>query len=740
MKRILSIIISLLLVLTSMPNIAFAEETALPVVETTAQMATATPAPTATPKPTEAPTEAPTATPVETPAETSAPTETQTATPAETETVTPTATPADTETAEPDATASPEATATPAVTEPQSSEAPEETADLPAVSADRSSLSFDTLTQGYSEAQSLSFSLSNTGEADTALSFSATEAFAVTGASTLAAGGSVAVTVTPIIGLAVGSYQETLTVSAGDETITIALSVDVVAAVQASLAMAMLDGDAGALPAPAFVNAVSSGITSIMITWSEVEGASSYNVYLSTVKNGSYTSVAQRISGTSFNCTGLTCGTVYYFKVAAFDSVNNQEGTLSAATSGAYPRPATPDFTSASASSMYSNKLVWTALTSGCSGYHIYAQADNNTAAGFVLVGTRTSKSYYNYYHTGLTPNVTYTYYIRAYYEVTTTTGTTVVESEDSVQREATPALPVVSNFKAFSNGATSVKLTWTRESDVTGYIISRSATEGGAKTQIATINVNTTVQYIDESNLVPGTTYYYSIKTYLTIESNNIFGDESFAQVAPVPSAPPNVKAASYAYDKIQLTWSAVAADNADGYYIYRKPGIETDDFELIDTIYATTSYIDGNTNPLETGEAYFYYISAYRMSAGSRIEGAISATVNARSKPEQVQNLVVKPNTYTSLTLSWDACNGAAQYIILEKTWSAVTYSEIGRTVGNETTFDVDGLICGKIYYFRVVGIVTAEDDIVTQGEQSSTVSGRARPGVPARRQSAQ
>ncbi|MDD3212619.1 MAG: fibronectin type III domain-containing protein, partial [Eubacteriales bacterium] len=167
---------------------------------------------------------------------------------------------------------------------------------------------------------------------------------------------------------------------------------------------------------------------------------------------------------------------------------------------------------------------------------------------------------------------------------------------------------------------------------------------------------------------------------------------------------------------------------------YIYRKPGIETDDFELIDTIYATTSYIDGNTNPLETGEAYFYYISAYRMSAGSRIEGAISATVNARSKPEQVQNLVVKPNTYTSLTLSWDACNGAAQYIILEKTWSAVTYSEIGRTVGNETTFDVDGLICGKIYYFRVVGIVTAEDDIVTQGEQSSTVSGRARPGVPA------
>lgn len=743
MKRFLSIIVSLMLILSSMPNIAFAEDESLPSAEPTVQTETASPTPTATPKPTEVPTKEPTATPTDAPTEAPAqaaepseqPSDTETAepteTPVDTQTAEPTETPANTQTIEPETSTSPEPTETTPTVEPQSSEAPAETEGAPVLSADKESLNFESLTEGYADVQSLAFSIANTGDADAELLFSAPEAFTVSAAvAVIPAGGSITINVSPVTGLAAGSYQETLAVSSGEERVTIALSVEVTTGV--ALLMAMLDGDASTLPAPEFVTAESSGVTSITIRWSEVDGASSYNVYQSTIKNGTYVSVVQRTTGTSYVCTGLTCGTVYYFKVAAYD-IESGEGTRSVATSGVKPRPVTPDFTSASSSSMYSNKLTWTPLTSGCSGYTIYAQADNDTASGFVLVGTRASKTYSYFYHTGLTPNVTYTYYICSYYNVTTTSGTTVVESEPSIQLEATPSLPVVENFSAFSNGAMSVKLTWSREADVTGYIISRSDTESGVKTDIATITDNTTVRYIDESNLIPGTEYYYSIKTYLTVNSTDIYSDEATAHVAPVPSAPTSVNAASYAYDKIRISWSAVTADNASGFCIYRKPGNDSDDFELIDTITYTTSYIDGNVNPLETGTAYFYYVTAYRMIAGNLVEGDVSDTVNARPKPEQVQNLVAAQNSYNSLALSWDECNGAEQYIIMQKTSSTGTFYEIGRTDGDETAYMVTDLTCGKKYYFCVVGIVTAADSIVTKGAASDYVTARPLPATP-------
>lgn len=76
------------------------------------------------------------------------------------------------------------------------------------------------------------------------------------------------------------------------------------------------------IPKPTGVKTANVGATSIKIFWTRVSGASGYEVYRATSKNGKYTKVALvGSSKTSYTNKNLKNGTTYYYKVRGYKTI-----------------------------------------------------------------------------------------------------------------------------------------------------------------------------------------------------------------------------------------------------------------------------------------------------------------------------------------------------------------------------------------------------------------------------------
>lgn len=80
-------------------------------------------------------------------------------------------------------------------------------------------------------------------------------------------------------------------------------------------------------PAPATVKAAKAKSGSAKITWTKSTGASGYEVYMASSKNGKYKNIktVSSASTVSFTKSGLTKGRTYYFKVRAYVTVNGKK-------------------------------------------------------------------------------------------------------------------------------------------------------------------------------------------------------------------------------------------------------------------------------------------------------------------------------------------------------------------------------------------------------------------------------
>ena len=78
--------------------------------------------------------------------------------------------------------------------------------------------------------------------------------------------------------------------------------------------------------APSNFEAIAFGKTEVQLSWDNVSGATSYNIYRSNTASGNYEKIGDSIS-TSYKDTGLTSGTTYWYKITA--SNNNGESGYS---------------------------------------------------------------------------------------------------------------------------------------------------------------------------------------------------------------------------------------------------------------------------------------------------------------------------------------------------------------------------------------------------------------------------
>ena len=154
--------------------------------------------------------------------------------------------------------------------------------------------------------------------------------------------------------------------------------------------------------------AVIGQTSGIKVSWPAVAGASKYEVYRATSKNGSYSKV-KTTSGKSYTNTSITKDRFYYYKVRAYRTVNGSKkySSYSAVQAGVTAPGQVSKLTAVSEANNI--KLSWDKV-SGASGYEIFRSSEGTEA--YTNVGTASSNSFKDI---NVANGVTYYYKVRAY-------------------------------------------------------------------------------------------------------------------------------------------------------------------------------------------------------------------------------------------------------------------------------------------------------------------------------------
>ncbi|UPM56306.1 Ig-like domain-containing protein [Gottfriedia acidiceleris] len=165
----------------------------------------------------------------------------------------------------------------------------------------------------------------------------------------------------------------------------------------------------------ATIKAVSSSYNKIKITWNNLPGVSGYEIYRSTSSSGTYSKVGTVLneSTNTFTNNSVATGTIYYYKVRAYRTINgtNSYTSFTKNTSGK-AIPATPSTLWVKKLSSNSMTLSWSKID-GASGYQIYRSTSPNGT--FSLVGTNTSGSLTSFKNVKLTKGKTYYFKVIVY-------------------------------------------------------------------------------------------------------------------------------------------------------------------------------------------------------------------------------------------------------------------------------------------------------------------------------------
>lgn len=364
-------------------------------------------------------------------------------------------------------------------------------------------------------------------------------------------------------------------------------------------------GGSSAPPAPTGAAAV-AGDEEVTVSWDNVTGATSYNIYYSTtpgvtIANGS--KLAGRTSPSIV--TGLTNGTTYYFVVTTVSA--GGESAVSTEVSAApvqSPPPGAPTNVSAS-SGVHQVTVSWDAVA-GATSYNIYYSTTTGVTktTGTKISGLTASPEIV----TGLTNGTTYYFVVTAQND----DGESVESTQVSAAPSLLPALSAPSGVGA-SAAAGGATLTWSAVSGAASYNAYYSTTTGVTKATGTKVSGATSGGTIP--NLIRGVTYYFVVTT---VNADGVEGSES-SQVSAAPSAP----SPTFAQSDLAGTWNVrvFLAGVTPGWYGY---------VATIDSAGAVTASGANGTRALPTLGNLTMASGAVTETGNASFHGQMSTTKN--------------------------------------------------------------------------------------------------------------
>jgi hypothetical protein len=307
------------------------------------------------------------------------------------------------------------------------------------------------------------------------------------------------------------------------------------------------------------------------VSWTSVTDASFYTIERST--DISFNTISQTLNtrDLSFNFTGLTPGTWYYYR-GRTTTINNESSDFSS-TLAIKTLSNPPIDLSATDISNTSLKLTWSSAF-GATSYVIQRDTDPSfSPVDISLVGiTDLSRNI-----TGLTPGTRYYFRIAS----TNESGTDSFAPYITVKTLSNPPTDI-----SFTNiTTTSHRITWTASTGATSYLV---YCDSDSSFNPIDISFTTTNTFLDISGLNSASRYYYKIAS---INESGTDGFSAPVNVLNLPSAPTIVNTIPFSSSCIDISWTPVSG--------------------IINNLYNSMGYIQWIYNRTIIIYIYEYYIA---------------------------------------------------------------------------------------------------------------------------------
>ena len=259
--------------------------------------------------------------------------------------------------------------------------------------------------------------------------------------------------------------------------------------------------------------------TAVKLDWNRNDKVTGY--IIEQYKGGKWTQIAVTKNNTTltFTVKGLADATPYSFRIKTYKNADGKTNYSGYTTVKAETPPAAVKNARVTSTTATWITLEWE-RNANVTGYAIeqykggkwtqIAVTKNNTTLKFIVKG--------------LNPDTKYSFRIRAY----KTNGTKTTYG-GYVSMAGTTRIANVAKFNATALSQTAVKLSWSRNTIASGYVIEQY--KGGKWTQINVIrDKNVTTMVV--SPLAKGTTYSFRMKSFKTVDGSNRFSEYISAKV----------------------------------------------------------------------------------------------------------------------------------------------------------------------------------------------------------------
>ncbi|HOV27632.1 MAG TPA: fibronectin type III domain-containing protein [Pseudobacteroides sp.] len=395
-------------------------------------------------------------------------------------------------------------------------------------------------------------------------------------------------------------------------------------------------------------------------------------------------------SGDRFTITGtFEADTEYYIRIKYSSSFSTGIYTFKVSELDNEP-PVVPTGLVAIKKTPVSISLKWDAATDNTevAGYKLYRDG--------VLIKDTTSTEFTD---TGLDPETSYTYTVRAYDNLKNLSIESDALEETTEKDIDAPSIPTglkmtsVIRSQDDTGKKVTVKLVWSASTDnvkVAGYEIYRDG---------VSIGTSDKYEYIDSDAIITESNIYkYTVKAFDT--SKNYSADSVAVTFDnEPPTAPAELKEIGKTEKSVVLSWKpSTDSIGIAGYEVYRdgiKVGTST-----------TNSY---TANGLEPDKTYIFKVCAFDAQGNISDSGneiTVTTTIDTE-EPSTPGKLRLVSKTDTTVTIAWDASTDNVALRGYEILKDGVS---VGTTVA--ASYKIEGLVPGTEYKFTVKAFDTSNN----------------------------
>ena len=439
--------------------------------------------------------------------------------------------------------------------------------------------------------------------------------------------------------------------------------------------------------APQFISAIPVSANQIDLVWNDVSIETSYTLFRNMINDtNSMTNIAVLVANvTNYSDSVLLPSTTYYYWVKAYNPLGGSSYSIVISNTTFPPPPDIPVIINMQALSTNQMVLKWTDVSNETS-YTLFRNSDNNTNTTLNISGFSSNQTNYN--DTGLTPNIFYYYWVKAY------NGPSASAYSLVASNIAFPTAPEITDIKAITSNQFNIE--WNRVPNVFSYTLFRN-TINNLSNAFSIAGLTGNITNYDDIGLNLNTNYYYWVKSY------NLSGESIFStgesNILSLPSTPGWLHATVISANQIDLIWGNIL--NETSYTLFRNTINDSNTSTNI------TGFIINQTNYSDTGlkpdTLYYYWIKANNSVGDSGFsEVASNTTLSLPSIPGWLTAVVISD---TQIDLLWDSVLNETSYTLFRNTANDTnTALRVTGTVSDETNYSDTGLESGTIYYYWV------------------------------------